>query len=344
MYSCLGAIKNSGKEDKEKCIMRNGKNLLENLISSFNGKRKPILSFSAEELKIATNNYDLQRVKTQGFVYQLYNAFLHGRPMSVMKFQNNDKYDAYEWCLKNIVFASQMSHSNILMLIGCCLETQIPVLVFESVSSGILANYIHGPRPSHFEPFLLTHRLKIAMEIANALAYLHVGFPRPIVFKNIKLSSILFDEDHVAKLFDFSLAESIPDGETHIKDAIPIGIMGFVATEYVTTGDYNEKCDVFSFGVLLLVLLTGQKLYSIDEAGDRHWLLNRVKKHIECNTFDEIVDPVIREELCIQSSEKDKQVQAFVELAVKCVSESAEDRPTMIDVAKQLRQAYRFGW
>ncbi|GAY57407.1 hypothetical protein CUMW_179170 [Citrus unshiu] len=344
MYSCLGAIKNSGKEDKEKCIMRNGKNLLENLISSFNGKRKPILSFSAEELKIATNNYDLQRVKTQGFVYQLYNAFLHGRPVSVMKFQNNDKYDAYEWCLKNIVFASQMSHSNILMLIGCCLETQIPVLVFESVSSGILANYIHGPRPSHFEPFLLTHRLKIAMEIANALAYLHVGFPRPIVFKNIKLSSILFDEDHVAKLFDFSLAESIPDGETHIKDAIPIGIMGFVATEYVTTGDYNEKCDVFSFGVLLLVLLTGQKLYSIDEAGDRHWLLNRVKKHIECNTFDEIVDPVIREELCIQSSEKDKQVQAFVELAVKCVSESAEDRPTMIDVAKQLRQAYRFGW
>lgn len=182
------------------------------------------------------------------------------------------------------------------------------------------------------------------MEIANALAYLHVGFPRPIVFKNIKLSSILFDEDHVAKLFDFSLAESIPDGETHIKDAIPIGIMGFVATEYVTTGDYNEKCDVFSFGVLLLVLLTGQKLYSIDEAGDRHWLLNRVKKHIECNTFDEIVDPVIRGELSIQSSEKDKQVQAFVELAVKCVSESAEDRPTMIDVAKQLRQAYRFGW
>ncbi|XP_024039590.1 non-functional pseudokinase ZED1 [Citrus clementina] len=306
MNSCLGAIKNSEKEDKEKCVMRNGKNLLEKLISSFNGKRKPILSFSAEELKIATNNYDLQRVKTQGFVYQLYNAFLHGRPMSV--------------------------------------KTQIPVLVFESVSSGILANYIHGPRPSHFEPFLLTHRLKIAMEIANALAYLHVGFPRPIVFKNIKLSSILFDEDHVAKLFDFSLAESIPDGETHIKDAIPIGIMGFVATEYVTTGDYNEKCDVFSFGVLLLVLLTGQKLYSIDEAGDRHWLLNRVKKHIECNTFDEIVDPVIREELCIQSSEKDKQVQAFVELAVKCVSESAEDRPTMIDVAKQLRQAYRFGW
>ncbi|KDO39049.1 hypothetical protein CISIN_1g044202mg, partial [Citrus sinensis] len=71
-------------------------------------------------------------------------------------------------------------------------------------------------------PFLLTNRLKIAMEIANALAYLHVGFPRPIVFKNIKLSSILFDEDHVAKLFDFSLAESILDGETHIKDAIPV--------------------------------------------------------------------------------------------------------------------------
>ena len=64
MNSCLGAIKNSEKEDKEKCVMRNGKNLLEILISSFNGKGNPILSFSAEELKIATNNCDLQRVKT----------------------------------------------------------------------------------------------------------------------------------------------------------------------------------------------------------------------------------------------------------------------------------------
>ena len=81
------------------------------------------------------------------------------------------------------------------------------------MSSGILANYIHGPRPSHLEPFLLTHRLKIAMEIANALAYLHDGFPWPIVFKNIRLSGILFDEEHVAKLFDFSLAEYIPDAK-----------------------------------------------------------------------------------------------------------------------------------
>ena len=81
MNSCLEAMKNSEKEDKEKCVMRNGNH---------------ILSFSADELKIATNNYDLQRVKTQGFVYQLYSAFLHGCPMSVMKFQNNEKYYAYD--------------------------------------------------------------------------------------------------------------------------------------------------------------------------------------------------------------------------------------------------------
>ena len=90
------------------------KNLLENLISSFNGKRYPIRSFSAEELKIATNNHDLQSVIIKGFVYELYNALLHGRPVSVMKFQKNHEYDAYEWCLKNIAFAPQMSHKRYL--------------------------------------------------------------------------------------------------------------------------------------------------------------------------------------------------------------------------------------
>ncbi|KAJ4719456.1 putative Receptor protein kinase [Melia azedarach] len=343
MASCMRAIKLSEKEDKKTFLMRNGGNLLEKLISSFNGERNPIRSFSAEDIKTATSNYDLRKVTAKGLVYKLYSGFLHGRSVSVMKFQNNGTFDAYEWCLKNIAFASQMRHRNFLKLIGCCLETQVPILVFESVSYETLANFIHGPRPSDFEPFLLIQRLKIAMEIANALTYLHVGFPRPIVFKNIKLSSILFAEDYVVKLFDFSLAESIPEGETHIEDAVPIGIMGFVAPEYVATGDYNEKCDVFSFGVLLLVLLTGKKMYFVDETGDHYLLMQQVKKHIESNTFDEMVDPVIFSDAHRQSSEKEQQLKAFIKLALKCVCESAEGRPTMIDVAKQLRQIHGSG-
>ncbi|KAK2640370.1 hypothetical protein Ddye_028165 [Dipteronia dyeriana] len=86
------------------------------------------------------------------------------------------------------------------------------------------------------------------MEIANVVAYLHVGFSRPIVFRDIKLSNILFDEESVVKLFDFSISKSIPEDETHTKDGVK-GTVGYLAPEYVFTARFNEECDVYSFGI-----------------------------------------------------------------------------------------------
>ncbi|KAK0599435.1 hypothetical protein LWI29_005268 [Acer saccharum] len=171
-----------------------------------------------------------------------------------------------------------------------------------------------------------THRLKIAMEIANAVAYLHVGFTRPIVSKSIKLANILFDEECVAKLFDFTLSEVILEGKTHVNNGAVRATRGHIAPEYLHTSNFNEKSDVFSFGMLLLRLLTG------------HELRERVEKYIENNRFDEIIDPmIVGDGLC---PEKEHQLKAFADLALKCVTESAEERPTMVDVAKQLRQMY----
>ena len=168
-------------------------------------------------------------------------------------------------------------------------------------------------------------RLKIAMEIANAVAYLHDGFTRPIVSKSIKLANILFDEECVAKLFDVTLSAVIPEGETHVNNGVVVrATMGHVAPEYAHTGDFNEKSDVYSFGILLLRLLTG------------HESRERVEKFIENNRFDGIIDPmIVGDGLC---PEKEHQLKAFADLALKCVFKSAEERPTMVDVAKQLKQ------
>ncbi|KAI9186061.1 hypothetical protein LWI28_013411 [Acer negundo] len=119
------------------------------------------------------------------------------------------------------------------------------------------------------------------MEIANAVAYFHVGFTRPIVSKNIKLANILFDKECVAKLFDFTLSEAIPEGETHVNNGVVRATMEHVAAEYLHTGDFNEKSDVYSFSILLLQLLTG------------HESRECVEKYIENNRFDEIIDPMI---------------------------------------------------
>ncbi|KAK9219148.1 hypothetical protein WN943_007788 [Citrus x changshan-huyou] len=139
-----------------------------------------------------------------------------------------------------------MSHNHILKLVGCCLETQIPILAFESVEYGNLRDRILSASQPQIEPLLMKHRLKIAMDIAHALAYLHFGFPRPIVYRDFKTAHILFNEENGAKLFDFSLSISIPEGETHVTDRV-MGTMGYCAPEYLSTGVFNEKSDVFGF-------------------------------------------------------------------------------------------------
>ncbi|KAJ0013277.1 hypothetical protein Pint_19844 [Pistacia integerrima] len=138
--------------------------------------------------------------------------------------------------------------------------------------------------------------------------------------------------NYVAKLFDFSVSESIPEGETHIKDDVVMGTIGFVAPEYYATFDYNEKCDVYSFGTLLLELLTGHKILDLARLArkDDCIMLDYVKKHIQ------MVNPEIGGEG--SNPEKEKQLlSTLVQLISKCISRIAEDRPTMMDVAKQLR-------
>ncbi|KAL5853797.1 hypothetical protein ACOSQ3_008915 [Xanthoceras sorbifolium] len=346
------------KAKKEEFMMENWKILLETLITASNGKYNPILNFSTEELMSATNNYSrLNVMKSDGF-YELYkgNFLDQERTFSVMKFTDKNYMSsvyAHQCCCNNIAFASQMHQKNVLELIGCCLETQIPVLVFESVEHGTLLDRIcsNGHQPS-FEPLLWTQRLKIAMEIANAVAYLHVGFSRPIVFRDIKLANILFDDEYGAKLFDFSLCAFIPEGETHISYESICGTIGYLAPEYLSMGHYNEKCDVYSFGILLFELLTGRNAFKFfyddddeeidesidDEEIDWNPLSKHFKKLMENNRFHKRVDPSIIGTTIYP--EKEQQLKAFAEIALKCISDPPQDRPTMVDVAKQLRQMY----
>lgn len=219
------------RSDKTTFMMRNGESVLKELIASSDGKYNPYRIFSAEELRIATNNYDEQNIVLQDPFRKLYKGFWQERSISLMQYDGNRHQHVLEWCINHIVYASRMRHKHIIKLIGCCLETQIPIPVFESVEIGTLDDRIHQHNDQHFEALSLTDRLKIAMDIAHAVAYLHGGFPRPIVYRDMKPTNILFNEQGVAKLFDFSLSLSIPDGETHIELDSVVGTTGFIAPE-----------------------------------------------------------------------------------------------------------------
>ncbi|KAJ6762722.1 PROTEIN KINASE putative-RELATED [Salix purpurea] len=177
------------------------------------------------------------------------------------------------------------------------------------------------------------------MDMANAVAFLHAAFARPIVFRYIRPWNILLDDNNEAKLSDFSYAISIPEDDSHVRDVDIIGTLGLIAPEYWTTGDFNEKLDVFNFGVFLLVLLSGQRPYDSSRPTEEIFLLNHVKNCIEDDRLNKIIDSTIIAEGAWPG--KEQQLQAFAALALKCISQKEEDRPSMIDVSKELRKIHR---
>ncbi|KAF9669944.1 hypothetical protein SADUNF_Sadunf13G0017300 [Salix dunnii] len=336
MATCWETKKDK-KVNKETAFIRNGSKLLENLVHICNGKCNSIRRFSATELEKATNNYDPRKLLTRDSGYKLYKGFLQGRPVSVKKFKDGDK--EYEHCFNDIVYASKMSvHKSFVKLLGCCLETQIPILVFEYVGDRTLRDCLRGFEDARCRPLLWIPRSKIAMDMANAVAFLHAAFAKPIVFRNFKPSNILLDDNHEAKLSDFSYSISISEGESHVRDVVK-GTLGVIAPEYVITGNFNEKLDVFNFGVILLVLLSGQTLYDRSRPAKEIFLLRHVEKSIEDDRLNKVIDSTIIAEGAWPG--KEQQLQAFAALALRCISEKEEDRPPMIDVSKELRKIHR---
>ncbi|WCJ43134.1 Wall-associated kinase family protein [Euphorbia peplus] len=324
------------KDDKSTTFLVNGSRLLEKMITFCNGKCSiPIKSFTEEELEKATNNFDQKQLLKMDGYFELYKGFLQGRPVTVKKFLIRQ---ADQYAINEIVYASGMSvHGNVLKLLGFCLETHCPTLVFEHVEEKTLADRIIDRDDMHFQPVPWNVRLKIAIDLANVIVYMHTAFPRPLVHRNIKASNILLDENSAAKLSDFSLCVSIPEGESYVEDIVA-GTVGVIAPESLETGFFNEKNDVYSFGVLLLVLLTGQRSFddSRTETGEEFLLVNHVKYYLGMNRFKEMLDPFILADVA-----HERLIETVGALSIRCIDDSAEKRPTMFEVAKELICIYR---
>ncbi|WCJ29395.1 Wall-associated kinase family protein [Euphorbia peplus] len=352
MISCF-RINNelSNKDQSMENLTRNGRMLLEKLIAFTNGRGNSIgRSFSLNDLNIATQNYDSNQVIFSEGLYILYTGFLHNRKVIVKKYKDETylkdsaiKYQSnLEDCISDIVFSSQTkTHNHILKLLGCCFDSSIPILVFEDAEKRSLDDYIYNSNDRlDFRPLSWKNRVKIAVDVANVIAYLHTAFSRPVIHRGIKTKLVLLDEDYGAQLSDFSLAISMPEGETYLNDDVK-GTTGYTAPEYARQGTFNEKIDVYSFGVLLLVLLTRQKPYNPfpDFEDEYYGLVDGVSKRIETDRLQEIIDETIFEDGTWY--EKEQQIRAFVRVALHCTSKDPEDRPDITDVGKQLREMYQ---
>ncbi|XP_030964792.1 wall-associated receptor kinase-like 8 [Quercus lobata] len=191
-------------------------------------------------------------------------------------------------------------------LYGCCLETEIPMLVFELISNSTLFDNLQGQYNEIPCRISWLVRVRIATETSYALCYMHYGRPRPIFHLNVKSSNIFLDESWIAKLSNFGFSVSIALAEDFFQGNSIEGTIGYIDPEYLETLRVTEKSDVYGFGVVLVEVLTE-------------------------NCILQIVDDMVLS----QGSNED--IQAFSELALRCIKKNRDERPAMGEGMLELR-------
>ncbi|KAG1363301.1 wall-associated receptor kinase 2-like [Cocos nucifera] len=312
---------------KEKFFKKNGGLLLQQQISSLKGSAPLTRMFTKEELAEATDNYMESHILGQGGAGTVYKGILPDKSIVAIKKSRISDDGEIGHFINEVVVLSQINHRNVVKLLGCCLETRVPLLVYEFVPNGSLAHHLHGEgRKSSLS---LECRLRIATEVAGALGYLHSATSVPIIHRDVKPSNILLDENHTAKVSDFGTSRLVPFNQKGLESLIR-GTFGYVDPEYFLTGMFTDKSDVYGFGVVLVELLTGEKPVVPTKSMEFTNLAMQFGSHVKEGRLLKIL-----EERVLQEGSPELLV-AVAELANRCLSLKWEERPTMKEVAMEL--------
>lgn len=284
--------------------------------------------FGYKDLKSATRNFSEENKLGEGGFGDVYKGILKNEKIVAVKklafIQSSRAKIDFDSEVKLI---SNVHHRNLVRLLGCCSKSQVLILVYEYMANSSLDKFLYGEKRGTLN---WKQRFDIILGIARGLSYLHHEFHVCIIHRDIKSSNILLDDDFQPKIADFGLARLLPEDQSHLSTKFA-GTLGYTAPEYAIHGQLSEKVDTYSYGVVLLEIISGRKINDIKLEPITQYLLEWAWRCYEDETLMDLVDKDLD-----ANEYEPHEVKKVLEIALICTQSSVSLRPTMSEVVVML--------
>ncbi|KAG7590333.1 Protein kinase domain [Arabidopsis suecica] len=283
-------------------------------------------SFTFKELAAATKNFREVNMIGKGGFGSVYKGRLDSGQVVAIKQLNPDGHQGNQEFIVEVCMLSVFHHPNLVTLIGYCTSGAQRLLVYEYMPMGSLEDHLFDLEPDQI-PLSWYTRMKIAVGAARGIEYLHCKISPSVIYRDLKSANILLDKEFSVKLSDFGLAKVGPVGNrTHVSTRV-MGTYGYCAPEYAMSGRLTIKSDIYSFGVVLLELISGRKAIDLSKPNGEQYLVAWARPYLkDPKKFGHLVDPLLRGKF------SKRCLNYAIAITEMCLNDEANHRPKIGDV------------
>ncbi|KAK9947382.1 hypothetical protein M0R45_003011 [Rubus argutus] len=285
--------------------------------------------FSFSNIQAATNNFSSENKLGEGGFGPVYKGKLKGgQEMAVKRLSKTSTQGQHEFS-NEVTLTAKLQHVNLVRVLGFCTEKEEKMLIYEYMPNKSLDFYLFDPSRRYFLDW--SKRVHIIEGVTQGLLYLQEYSNFTIIHRDLKASNILLDHEMNAKISDFGMAKLFGKDELEANTSRIVGTYGYVPPEYVRNGIYSMKYDVYSFGVFLLQIISGRRNSSFYGPNESFHLLEYAYESWKEGKGMEFIDP------SLDDSSSSCKLSRCLQIALLCVQEKPEDRPTMLEVYSMLK-------
>ncbi|XP_052164250.1 cold-responsive protein kinase 1-like [Oryza glaberrima] len=289
---------------------------------------KAVRIFSYNELRRATHDFSGANKIGEGGFGSVFRGRLRDGTIVAVKVLSATSRQGVREFINELTAISDVMHENLITLVGCCAEGSHRILVYNYLENNSLQHTLLGSGRSNIQ-FNWRARVKITVGVARGLAFLHEEVRPHIIHRDIKASNILLDKDITPKISDFGLARLLPPNATHVSTRVA-GTIGYLAPEYALRGQVTKKSDIYSFGVLILEIVSGRCNYNSRLPYEEQFLLERTWTCYEQGHLEEIIDADIEDDVDVEEACR------FLKVGLLCTQDAMKLRPNMINIVRML--------